>query len=172
MPTEITGNSTIDGLILLIGGSIGLVFALRGMVTSIASFGSSKEQIKPKADTATPSGIQSAASLLFATAGLFMFVAIAFSYFGADSQFWRIAWISIVSLVGVLWIWTAYRVKQGSHSARWASIPFLVVAFLSLPLLGWIMVPFAVYGLFINKSSRQFFQGSVVARPHRIRVGF
>ena len=61
------------------------------------------------------------------------------------SRVWRIAWISIASLVGILWIWTGFRVKQGSRSARWASIPFLVVSFPSLPILGWITVPIVVY---------------------------
>jgi hypothetical protein len=67
-------------------------------------------------------------------------------------------WITIASIGGALWIWNAFRLRDGIHSARWACIPCLLAAFLCLPLLGWIVAPVGAYGLFLDKTTKQFFK--------------
>ena len=160
MQSNVTGNDQIDGVIQLFLGVIGLVYGIGFFVG----------QRKPKRPD-IPSGIQVAATLLLTTGGFFMVVGIACGVLFTDlPRFWRLAWISIAAVVGLLWTWNAFRVRQGSRSARWASVPFLAIAIPSLPLLGWVSVPIIVYCLFVKRTSRQFFQGRTETYSSRIRL--
>src|SRR5216683_2662979 len=115
-----------------------------------------KHAQKPRPEL--PSCIKSATNILLATGGVFLIVGVACGFLFTDlPRLWRFVWIAVASVVGALWIWNAFRLRDGIHSARWASIPFLVAALPCLPLLGWIASPVTAYCLFFDKRARQFF---------------
>lgn len=117
-----------------------------------------KHERKPRPEL--PSSIKTAAYILIVTGGVFTLVGVACGVLFADlPRPWRLVWIAVASIGGALWIWNAFRLRDGIRSARWASIPFLVAAFPCLPFLDWLAAPAAVYCLFLDKSARQFFTG-------------
>jgi UDP-N-acetylmuramyl pentapeptide phosphotransferase/UDP-N-acetylglucosamine-1-phosphate transferase len=107
-----------------------------------------------------PSSIKAAASILLTTGGIFVVVGVACGVLFTDlDRPWRLVWIAVASIGGALWMWNAFRLRAGIHSARWASIPFLLAAFPCLPFLGWIAAPAVAYCLFLDKDARKFFSG-------------
>jgi UDP-N-acetylmuramyl pentapeptide phosphotransferase/UDP-N-acetylglucosamine-1-phosphate transferase len=106
-----------------------------------------------------PPSIKAAANILLTTGGVFIILGAACGILFTDlPRPWRFVWIGVASIGGALWIWNAFRLRDGIHSARWASIPCLLAAIPCLPLLGWIAVPIATYCLFLNKKAKQFFK--------------
>jgi UDP-N-acetylmuramyl pentapeptide phosphotransferase/UDP-N-acetylglucosamine-1-phosphate transferase len=120
-----------------------------------------KHAAKPRPEL--PSTVKTAAYLLLTMGGVFTLVGVALGTLLADlPRVWRFVWIAVASIGGALWIWNAFRLRDGIRSARWMSIPFLVAAFPCLPVLGWIASPFTVYCLFIDGRSRQFFRDETI----------
>ena len=119
-----------------------------------------------------PSSIKAAAYILLATGGIFTLVGVACGVLFVDlPRPWRLVWLVVTSIGGALWIWNAFRLRDGVHSARWASIPFLLVALPCLPFLGWIAAPGAAYCLFLNKDARNFFSGKEPPNPGKSGAG-
>ena len=113
-----------------------------------------------------PSSIKAAASVLLATGGIFVVVGVACGTLFTDlPRPWRLVWIAVASIGGALWIWNAFRLRDGIHSARWASIPFLLAALPCLPFLGWIAAPAVGYCLFLDKDARNYFSGNLKRVP-------
>jgi len=111
-----------------------------------------------------PSTVKTAAYLLITMGGVFMLVGVALGTLFSDlPRVWRCVWIAVASIVGVLWVWNAFRLRDGIRSARWTSIPFLVVALPCLPLLGWIASPVTAYCLFLDGRARRFFRDETIA---------
>jgi hypothetical protein len=118
-----------------------------------------KHARKPRPDL--PASIKLAANVLLITGSVFMVVGVICGIIFTDlSQIWRFAWIVIASVGGAIWIWNAFQLRDGICSARWISIPFLLLAVPCLPLLGWIGSPIAAYCLFLDKTAKQFFRES------------
>jgi hypothetical protein len=121
-----------------------------------------KHAQKPRPEL--PSTIKTAAYLLLTTGGAFMLVGVALGTLLTDlPRLWRFVWIAVASIGGALWIWNAFRLRDGIRSARWTSIPFLVAALPCLPFLGWIASPLTAYCLFLDRRARQFFKNGRIA---------
>ena len=105
-----------------------------------------------------PSSIKAAASILLTTGGIFTLVGVACGVLFTDlARPWRLVWIAVASIGGALWIWNAFRLRDGIRSARWASIPCLLATLPCLPFVGWIAAPAAAYCLFLDRDARNFF---------------
>ena len=118
--------------------------------------------LKPRPEL--PAKVKTAANLLLAMGGVFTVVGVALGTLFSDlPRVWRFVWIAVASVVGALWIWNAFRLRDGIRSARWISIPFLLVALPCLPLLGWIASPAAFYCLFLDGRARRFFTDQTTA---------
>jgi hypothetical protein len=116
-----------------------------------------KHARKPRPDL--PSSIKAAAYIFLTTGGVFMITGVACGILFADlARAWRFVWVAVASVGGALWIWNAFRLRDGIHAARWASILFLLASFICLPFLGWIAAPIGAYCLFLDKGARQYFQ--------------
>lgn len=116
-----------------------------------------KHARKPRPDL--PPSIKAAANILLTTGGVFTITGVVLGIFFMDmARTWRFMWVATASIGGAVWIWNAFRLRDGISAARWTSIPFLLASFFCLPLLGWITAPISFYCLFLNKRARQFFK--------------
>ncbi len=107
-----------------------------------------------------PSSIRTAAYILLSGGGYFTLLGVAGGLLYADlSQVWRFVWVAAGTIGGTLWMWNAFRLRDGIRSARWPAIPCLVVLFVCLPFVGWVAAPGAAYCLFVAKRARQFYSG-------------
>ena len=124
-----------------------------------------RHQWKPRPNL--PSSIKAAANILLVTGGIFMLVGVACGVLFADlSRLWRFVWIAVANVGGALWIWNAFRLRDGVRSARWTSIPFLFASVPCLPFLGWIAAPVAAYCLFLDSNARRFYREQAANPSH------
>jgi hypothetical protein len=115
-----------------------------------------KHARKPRPDL--PSSIKAAANILLVTGGAFTIVGVACGVLFTDlPRMWRLVWIVVASIGGALWIWNAFRLRDGVRSARMVSIPFLLASLPCLPFLGWISAPTTAYCLFVNRNAKKYF---------------
>ena len=123
-----------------------------------------KNAHKPRPDL--PPSTKGAAAMLLILGGLFVVLGLALGILREDLPGpWRFGWIAVVTIAGALWIWNAFRLRDGIRSARWASIPCLLAAFVCVPFFGWIASPMTAYALFADKQSRQFFRSPNAVNP-------
>jgi hypothetical protein len=119
-----------------------------------------------------PSSVKAAAYTLLATGGIFSLVGVACGILFTDlPQPWRFVWIAVTGIVGALWIWNAFRLRDGIHSARWASVPFILAVFPCLPFLGWIAAPATAYCLFLDRNARKFYGGKELPGSGKSEAG-
>lgn len=105
-----------------------------------------------------PSSIKAAANILLATGGVFTITGVACGVLFTDlPRMWRLVWIAVASIGGALWVWNAFRLRDGVRSARSGSIPFLLASLPCLPLLGWVSAPTVAYCLFYDRNARKYF---------------
>ena len=105
-----------------------------------------------------PSSIKVAAWIHIVLGGVITLCALLAGFLTKMSTEWSLAIVSLATVGGALWIRTAIRLIDGYRSARWWSIPFLIIMLPCAPFVGWVCSPIAAYCVFISATSRKFYK--------------
>ncbi len=65
--------------------------------------------------------------------------------------------LTIAFGIGFIWIMLSWFLRRGNKNIRYVLIPFQIIRLL-IPFAGWILTPFSIYYLYINKESKQYFK--------------